>query len=125
MKIVEASISILIIAGMLFFILAKTKAGAISPDYDESARDFLEEISKNASLRQAVLEGNIEDIEEFMDRRLPLGSVNYDFTICDINAVCGLDKYVEGEVFAQERVISADIRNDFSPKKLRIFIWQK
>jgi hypothetical protein len=59
LKIVEASISIFIIMGVLFVFFNQQKAEVQEgADLSERARDILEETSKNVSLREAILSGD-------------------------------------------------------------------
>ena len=126
-KIIEASLAITIIIGVIFFIFVQNQPEKVKPNYDSFERNLLKEISENSSLRQSVLNNkNLDDLRRFFDSRIPLGAFAYDFRICGVDEACGLENYIEGNVFAQERVISADIGFDsYSPKKIRLFIWRK
>jgi hypothetical protein len=129
-RIVEASISIILVAGVLFFLFAKT-IPTISPNLDEDARNVLEEIANNATLRSVIVNTDIEDEAElsssvstlslFVGSRVPT-SYSYEIRICGVDAVCGKSEFTDSEVFAGERVIGSTL-DSFSPKKVKLFIW--
>lgn len=137
MKIIEASISIIIIMGVLFFVFSQSNQVSLEDeDFNELNRDLLEEIALKPKLRQAVLtdtgratsggvSSNNLEINEFLSERLSEYPLNYSFKICLINDACGLSKY-HGNVYAQERVISADVtKPKLAPKKIRLFLWRE
>ncbi len=124
-RIIEASVSIMLLIGVIYFLFVETRPDFSGLDYDELGRDILEEMSRNTELRKAVLSDDGEKIERFLEKRIPAGTFNHTFTICEVNEVCGMENYVSGEVFAQERVISSDISYlGYSPKKIRLFMWK-
>ena len=126
LRIVEASVSILIIAGVLFFLF--NRQGFTSPpDYSERARNILEEIAKSPTLRESILNDNSniqQDLDQFAEERIEENFLSYEIIVCEVDEACGKSSYTEGEVYSAERVISSTI-NDIGPKKIRLFIWQE
>lgn len=125
LRIVEASIAIVIIMGVLFTYTIR-ETSAQDPDWSQDAREILEEASRSPEIRKNILSsrGEVpENLELLVEYRLP-DFLNYEIRICEVGDVCGMD-YVEGNVYAGERVFSTSIDSEeFHPKKVRIFIWE-
>ncbi len=134
-RIIEASISIIIVIAALFFVFIQSNSSSVAEeDYNELARDLLEEIAITPKMRQAVLtDPGVQrgfaspDIDEFLAERLKEYPLNYSYKICKIDDACGPDRFIESEdIFAQERVISGDVtKPKLAPKKIRLFLWKK
>ena len=125
MRIIEASVAILIVASVLFVTYNKNVVESI-PDYSENARDILEELANDISMRKDVLDDlqDFEDFEDFIQGKLP-SHLTFEVKVCEVNAVCGQSSY-EGNVFSAERIISTNFDSDsFEPKKIRLFLWEK
>jgi hypothetical protein len=134
LRIVEATIAALVIFGALVAV-SKMGGGGFERDFNAVARDMLEEISKNASLRDKIvaytpyaysLQDNetINELKNFTSPRVGAG-MNFEIRICNLNDICGLDSYVEN-VYASERVISTSGTSaNVEPKKVKIFLWNK
>ncbi len=123
LRIVEAFISILIITGVVILIYS------INRNYNERGEEIYElqqtilnEIASDPKLRIDVLNNNIQEIEKFVENRIP---ENFEFKIkiCDINDICGLDFYKE-RVYSSERAISSTLTL-YKPKKVKIFMWRE
>ena len=133
-RIVEASIAIIIIMVALFFVFNQNRAVIITEDYDEMGRDVLEEIASNSQFRTDILEGrNVDNkgymengpIIDFLVTRIP-EYLGYQIRVCAPEDSCGAETYLAEEVFSQERIISADINSNSNlPKKIRLFLWVK
>ena len=126
LRIIEASIAIIIIAGVLFSIFTQARE-KIELNLSEKARDILEEIARDASLREDIITyeaGNPlpDSVNSSVDQRIIESYLNYDIRICDVDSACGLSSYV-GEVYSAERSISSTI-DTLGPKKIRLFIWR-
>ena len=119
-KIIEASIAILIVASILFINYNKEIVSE-TPDYSENARDILEELANNVSLRGEVLDNG--NVDSFIDSKLPT-HLNYEVRICDVNAACGISSLPNGDVYSAERIISSNL-DTYNPKKVRLFLWEK
>ena len=129
-RIVEASIAIVIIMGVLFTFFVQSRIPD-EPDLSEQARDILEEISKNAVLREEILaydplEDIPVDINNFVSDRIPSILLKFEVRICEVDDVCGKSTYTPVSIFVGERIISSTITNPvFQPKKVKLFIWQE
>jgi len=126
LKIVEATIALVIIIGVLFF----TYSGRIQssePDLSERARSILGELSKNPALRNEILgENSGAPVDDFILNKIPENYLEYELRICEIKSACGRTTLSSGEVFAGERLFSSSISvAEFEPKKVRLFIWRK
>ncbi len=127
-KVIESSVAILIVVSVLFVSYNKDVAGT-SVDYSEEARDILEELANNFSMRKQILESSTEnitddsDIMKFVEDRISI-QLNREAKICEeVSDACGQSTYV-GDVFSAERIISSDL-DTYDPKKIRLFLWEK
>jgi len=122
LRIVEATIAIFIIAGVLFLFFTR---GAVSeePDLSERARNILDEVSKDFGLREDVLAENGGDVEAFISTRIPENYLDFEVRICEVDGACGIE-FKDTTVWSAERIISSTI-NTPGPKKVRLFIWEK
>ena len=126
-RIVEASIAILIVASVLFMTYTRGITED-SPDYSENARDMLEELANDVNLRDDVLAYNGGDVPQnildFIDARKS-NYLSMSVIICLPNELCGQSEFV-GDVFSAERIISTNVDSSgFSPKKIRLFLWEE
>lgn len=128
-KIVEAVIAIMIIAGAIIVSLGEKKTFE-KPDLAAKARDILNEVANDANLRSAILTSPPPlsqstpapaSVGTFINLRLP-DYLQYEAILCDVDSVCGQSSY-KGEVYSGERVISADT-SIYAPIKIRLFIWE-
>ena len=125
-RIVEASIAILIVASVLFMTFTRGITED-SPDYSENARDILEELANDVVLRENVLSytgGDVpQNILDFINDKKP-NYLSSNATICLPNEPCGQSEFV-GNVFSAERIISTNVDSSgFFPKKIRLFLWE-
>lgn len=129
MRIVEASISVIIILGVLFFLYTKnvqTEELAI----DERARGILTELSSDPRFRDAALSNRIDLITQSVALKIPESHLAFEVRLCELDDVCGKKNYTETNVYAAERVISSSLEKSPSgggalPKKIRLFIWRR
>ncbi len=123
LRIVEATIAILIIASVLFIMITREpKKDPI--DIHDMQRFILEQISSNDTLRGEILQGQTTaKTDAFINDIKPS---HWDFTIriCQVDEVCGMPFYVEKEVYADEILIAANLTH-YQPKKLKLFVWAK
>lgn len=123
LRIIEAIIAIMLIAGVLLFLYVNNIE---NPKKAEEVYNFqtsvMEEIANDAVLRNAVLDSNITMINNFIQPRMP-SSFNFTIKICNIDEICGPDVY-RAQAYSSERIISSTLK-EYSPKKLKIFMWLK
>tara|TARA_Y100000034_G_C6813965_1_gene366023 strand:- start:38 stop:457 length:420 start_codon:yes stop_codon:yes gene_type:complete len=125
LRIVEAFLAIMIIAGTVLIITIRQKSEIdISGDVYEKQRQILEIISKNNDLRSDILLEENTNVDNTI-RRLISGEWDFSTNICNINLICPNPVSVnEKEVFATEVVVTSNLTK-YSPKKLRFFVWAK
>jgi hypothetical protein len=136
LRIIEAGIAVLIVLGAIIAVSFGGRETA-SFDLSETIPPLLEEMAKNTTLRDRILSYNtaapesdsenqniIAFVNGFLEERISNPFLEYRFRVCEPNKVCGLDEYPSDSVFAGERIISADF-SMFSPKKAKVFIWQR
>ena len=127
-RIIEASIAILIIFGVILTILIARK-----PSVEESLSDrigpLLEEIAKNNSMREDIIKGQESEanitIMNFLSTKIE-PNIGYGVRICKPDETCGLSypEGAKGNIYVGSRVISS-VLTDAKPKRLSIFLWVK
>ena len=154
MRIIEAFIAILIIAGVLLVIASRAPETDKENTIHTTQRHILKQISADENLRVEILKGydaadkiKIKNkIEEFLP-----SSYSFQINICELDAICGIREYPETEtdIYADEILISSTLETyvepsaerggetggsddiigeglvAFAPKKLKLFIWKK
>ncbi len=135
-RIVEASIGILLVAGVL---LAVYSRGVRTEDLSEQIYELqilaLDEIANDNDLRREILNGveTRENMREFIvNKNYFPANFGFCVNVCDVGEVCGVNNAVcnNGEapfdrnIYAEERIISADLTKYF-PKKIRLFVWER
>jgi hypothetical protein len=124
-RIIEASIAILIILGVLLFVNTRNSNNG-EVDLSPEIGSLLEMVAQDKNLREDVLNGQTSGLEQFLNDNLR-ASLEFRIKICEIDEICSLDSYPPNkQVFAEERIISTNLQKvDFSPKKVKIFVWEK
>lgn len=140
LKVVEASIAIFIILAALLLLLSRGVERS-ETDFNEMLVPILEEIAQDSSLRGEILDYNtsrvpedienkgiIDSLEDFVGPKITNPSLDYSVVICDLT-ICPMQNYpqnIKGNLYSAERVISTKIgETEFSPKKVKIFLWEK
>ena len=124
-KIVEAFMAIIILSAVMLTIYAKQPTRTMNQEIIKIEDSILNEISQNTMLRQKVLDNDASSItvlNSFIQAKIP-ANLNFTARICSVDDICGLDVYRK-EVYARERIISSTLMK-YSPKKLRLFMWEK
>lgn len=129
MRIVEASISILIILSVLFFLYTKDVQSE-NLELDERAQNVLRELSSDSSFRESVLSNRTDDVRQAIALRIPESHLAFEARVCDLDEVCGKSNFTETSVYAAERVISSSLEKNpasggAAPRKVRLFIWRR
>jgi len=129
-RIVEATIAILLIAGVLIFVFVDSQS-ADREDISELVQDIVDEMAENSNLRDKILSNDFtvcggdseidEDIDGFVAERAL--TYNYEVRICEVGSVCGKCEFFEGDVYSRERIISSNL-GTLNPRKVKVFIWQ-
>jgi hypothetical protein len=125
LRIFEAIIAIMIILGALLLFYKNANSGNDFSSYvsDLESR-ILKDISTREDLRGFVLQGNETAISSFVFTSLPT-NLNFTVKICGLNAtVCSPNLAVDKDLIVQERIISSNLQI-YSPKIIRLFVWEK
>lgn len=124
MRVVEASISILIILSILF-ILYNREARSDELALDQRGRDILNELATDITFRTNVLRSDSMAVNAAVAEKIPESYLDFEVRICEINDVCGMSTYFPGNIYAVERVISSSLELEgASSKKVKLFIWR-
>ncbi len=135
LRIIEATIAILIIIG--FLLIAQARISDISqPSFSERVYDILEEISKDPVMRgeifnvvlnsdgkSTVTNGNFFT---FVDSRIPESYLKFQIRLCDdIDKICSMESFIDGEIYSGNRIIAPSVdESEMVPRKLAIFVWR-
>ena len=123
LRIAEAFLAIMLIAGFLLYMTTVSGKKDRSTEFYGLERQILSEIASNPALRQQILDNNKAGSEEYARRRIP-SYLNFEIKICEIDKICAKTDYIEQDVYADDTIISSTLTK-YSPKKLKIFIWEK
>ena len=138
-KILEAFIAILLVAGVLLIVINKEYIGEkdISSQVYDVEISILREIQLNATLRDYVLNVNAEnlpvewkddnfpqDIKDKIDSRKP-NYLNCEAKICWLNESCELTEYPKENIYAQAAAITTTLETpeEEQLKQLKLFCW--
>lgn len=137
-RIVEAVIAILIVAGgLVFFYVQSSDRVSKAEQIYNIERAILEEISRNSEMRNKIVDYDlnnpnseensviIEDIRSFIEARLnAYPNFDFNFKICSANSVCPLEPWPQevDEIYAEDTLITSTL-SSYSPRKLKIFVW--
>ncbi len=127
-KIVEAFIAILLIAGVLLFVINKGYIGKrdISEQVYQAQIAVLREIELDANLRKDILAAETgssvpPSVVERINQRIP-DYLQCTSKICKLNEICETETPLNKNIYAQPVAITADQEN-FDPKQLKLFCW--
>ena len=138
-RIVEASIAILFIAGVVLVVINNNELDGnddVSLKILDAEISVLREIQLNSSLRVEVLSSSFpiesgepgfpEKVREKIDSKTP-GYLTCVSKICSIIDECVLTAENSGSVYAESVLITTNPETapPYSPRKLKIFCWGK
>lgn len=132
LRIVEASVAILIVLSALVVVYVRS-GSSNQVDLSERARDILNEVAKNITLREAILmtPPNMSLINNSISKFIPEQNLRFETRVCNVGDACGKLAYSDAEVYAAERIVSVYISSDANKligpdqsKKIRLFIWR-
>jgi ribosomal protein S17E len=141
-RIIEATIAIIIILGVIL-VISSTRRMPSESDMTGTINSLLEELSRNDTLREEIVtrydlskdENNdankkiIENIMSFLDERITnKAAFGYTTRVCDPGLACGIKPaYPEdaiGDVFSNSRTFSSTLE-EYAPKNVKLFIWRR
>ena len=148
LRIVEATIAILIILGALLVISSQREVNT-GADLTGTLRRLLEEIAKNQDLRNQITSYDLANCEtsyevcrteppnkevlgnisEFLDERIN-PAFDYSISICNAENICYFqESYPDAqEIYAAERIITSSLGGNDSDdilRKIKIFLWRR
>ncbi len=142
LRIVEAVIAVLIVASVFTFILVRQRQARTGEEIDQLARTLVFQIERNNSLREVVFEdgsdvcekvgetGCVEiktikngELFEYVEEKIPL-YIDFELKICAVDSVCGLEESIDKKTYVNKVIISSSLQ-EYKPKKLKLFLWEK
>lgn len=130
-KIVEAFVAILLIAGVLLIVMDKGYIGKtdISSKVYDIELSVLKEIQSDDQLREEILGVDLPaegddfpvDLINLINSRIP----NYLVCagkICEIDDICTLDNPINKEIYAKSITITATL-GTYAPRQVKLFCW--
>ena len=129
---VEVVTAILIVTGVVLVMYTTKIAtpGDIGEMIYKIQVRILNDISSQDNLRGAASNEDVQTIAAFVEVSLydaGASILDYDVKICNIADLCNSERarsVVDKEVYVEEIIISGDL-NRISPKKVRLFVWEK
>ena len=122
-RLLEAVIAILILAGVLLLVYTNQVNDPNGPDeYILNLQlGILSEIASQESLRNAALSNNSQELESYAAQRLPQ-SLNFSIIICQVNVQCSAPD-IDANLFVEEKLISGNL-TDYNPILVKLFVWE-
>jgi hypothetical protein len=146
MRILEATIAVLIVTGVLIVVYSRQVDRGVDPvDYFRNLQgQILADISINSGLRVSVLnvtndeagDPNFDVIHDFVLGRVP-DFVEFSIAICNLSSEsdnCMMNsadviKTLDKSVFVEDMIISSDLGDGsgaiYIPKNFRLYMWEK
>ena len=129
-RILEAAVAVMLILGFMLYFRAKVEQTPLADQMYELTHKILSEASSNISIRNEILEGNVQSlaIKNFFESRINTDSFDYSFNICNLGDSCLANDPLpeKKEIFADSIAVSASpFVEGYSPKKLALFVWIK
>jgi len=135
-KIVEAFVTILLVAGVLLIVINQGYIGKtdISSQIYDVEISILREIQLNDTLRNEILsvtppievtEDNVSQTWNKITDRTP-GYLDCKAKICEMEELCQLDEYPEKDVYAESVAITTTLETEeVKYRQLKLFCWVK
>lgn len=132
LRLIEAVLAITVISAVLM--LGASRGNFVKEkDLNPTLNALLDEIAKNSSFREGVLDSATADatliqITNFLKKKLPEEQYALIVKNCLPEDVCGLDSFPEeaSNLYAAERIISAGVQDaSVQPTKLKVFVWRR
>ena len=124
MRIIEAFIAIMLIMTVMLVVITRERSGTnTASEIETIQRGALSLISGDDTLRSQILSGVLTGTSDKIKYLVPMG-YNYSIRLCNITDVCGLNFTVQGEVYSEETLITANLTYKApQPIKVKIFYW--
>ena len=129
-RIVEAVIAILIIFAVVLVIISRqSSVSDVGNDVYEKQSHILDAVGVNEELRNLILEGDesekiVPEVDLFIGSLVP-ASWDFSTKVCKLDRICSNPvDVINKEVYVSERMIVSNL-TEYSPKKLKFFVWGK
>ena len=137
-RIAEAFVAVLLIAGVLLVIIGEERLVSPNPDSDiyDSQLIILRSIQLEDSLRTSILEASVpvdssegglpQNVEDKIIALAP-DYLECEAKICEITSDCDLDTPPEKNIYVQKVIITVTEtqEGDMTPRQLKLFCWMK
>ena len=127
-KIVEAFIAVLLVAGVLLVVINRGYVGRtdISEQVYQAELAVLREIELDSKLRKQILEADIDgevpaNVVNKINERMP-DYLTCESKICELKVICEMDRYIDKDVYAQSVAIATEGDNP-NFRQLKLFCW--
>ena len=126
-RIVEASVAILVIFSVLFVLFIRDR-GTGQEDLTGLIPPLLNEIAQDSAIRNSVLNEDEGAVKGFLSNKID-SLYNYEVRICGPTEICPIGNdypSIDSEIYSAERIISTNLDSpEFEPKKVKVFLWRK
>jgi|GEM_PF-1760428 len=132
LRIIEATIAILLIIGSVILVIEKNKPST-QDDLTERFSNLLEEAVKNPELRESITdnskkENKEDDLGEYLLPKIDSGLFSFKTAVCDISLECPAPDGIPSnkEIYTSERLVTAaPASQNYNPQRVRLFVWGK
>lgn len=123
-RIAESVFAIMLIASVALVLYSKnSQRPDLSEQIYELQKNALNDFAANDRLREAILINDFQVLNDSAYHKIPKNFF-YELRICGITEACAMNSNVfDRDVYVEERIISATFQS-YSPKKVRLFIWE-
>ena len=129
-RIVEASVAILLILGALLLV-NRQQTSIEEEDLSSKARDILDEMFRQEIYRESFLSEPVDftDADNYVKDIIDENVYGFEFRICEKDDVCSLENYPPNAgdgIYGAERIIAGSIIEDGETPIIivKLFIWR-
>jgi hypothetical protein len=126
-KILEAFIAIVLIVSTMLIIFSNQKKQVDRPEeMSVLLSSTLDVVSRDDSLRSQILANDASGVNITIEKIIP-SWIAYSSKICNYNDICSNPAgYIDKAVYSEEILVVANLTYIANtPKKLKIFFWEK
>lgn len=124
LRIFEASLAIVLLTGVVLYVYNQQQVRVDNSDFFYNLETkLLNDFAENPILRESVFAGDNVSLAEYANKSISSG-YGFGIRICGIEETCGLGVLASSNVYVKDRIFASNV-TDYSPRKVRLFIWQK
>jgi hypothetical protein len=127
LRVFEAVVAVMLIMSAVLLIYVSQKTSITEDIYiSDWQNEMLDLIANDVLLRYAIIANDEVYIKKILLENSPQ-NMNLAIEICEILGPCPLKEYAQKNIFVQERIISGTMTpiSRYSPKRIRLFIWER